>query len=70
MSHIRFKSGEYYANKDSAVFKAWERKQISTRMACQYIASNNDLPFVSQTDFEETAHELGYYRKEDRYAED
>lgn len=54
------KNFDYVARMDKATFEAYRKKQITITEACRQIASNNNLPEVSQEAFLNEFRMLGY----------
>ena len=62
---IKFKKNSTWrqAENDIRTFRSWQKGEISTNFACEMVAHNNDLEFVSEEDFIESAELLGYRRR-------
>ena len=50
------------ARADTRIFVRWMHRELTTLQACILIAMNNELDVVTEEDFIETAHSLGYYQ--------
>lgn len=51
------------AAKDSAVFKQWENRELTTKMAAKLLAKNNEWSELPPSEFEDIANSLGYYQE-------
>lgn len=53
----------WIAREDVKTFKAWEKEEITSVMAAKRIARNNEWDYLTDKEFVELAHSLGYWRK-------
>ena len=59
----------YTAHRDTNILKKWEQGDMPTVTAAYHIARNNSMLALSNEDFIENAHWLGYYQAWERLHE-